>query len=119
MRLVAAVLSILGMLLLIGFFPVVSLFAPILGPGPILVVVIVMITLGVFCFRGLAFGLLGRSEPDVVIVQHPLGREEPPAAATHSDRFERLERLGNLREQGILTDAEYSREKAILLGSGR
>lgn len=32
-----------------------------------------------------------------------------------TDRLDRLERLGRLRDQGLLTDEEFSREKALLL----
>lgn len=45
--------------------------------------------------------------------------EAPTAAvpASHDDaRLERLERLGSLREKGILTDEEFAAEKARLLG---
>jgi hypothetical protein len=31
-------------------------------------------------------------------------------------RLEQLERLGRLRESGVLDDAEFEREKAALLG---
>ena len=44
----------------------------------------------------------------------------PPAAAgglTH-EAMEELKQLGELHEQGVLTDEEFQREKARLLGSG-
>jgi Short C-terminal domain len=33
-------------------------------------------------------------------------------------RLERLERLGRLREQGVLSDEEFAAEKARALGNG-
>lgn len=39
-----------------------------------------------------------------------------PAAAGEDDLIDQLERLGKLREQGILTDAEFAAQKAKLLG---
>jgi Short C-terminal domain len=52
--------------------------------------------------------------------------EEPAAEAptatlpTNEEdaRLERLERLGSLREKGILTEEEFAAEKARLLGGG-
>ncbi len=44
----------------------------------------------------------------------------PPAAAgglTH-EAMEELKQLGELHEQNVLTDEEFQREKAKLLGSG-
>jgi hypothetical protein len=38
--------------------------------------------------------------------------------AVASDRLEQLERLGRLRDSGVLDGAEFEREKAALLGSG-
>ena len=40
-----------------------------------------------------------------------------PAAATGEDRINQLKELGELRSQGILTDAEFAAEKARILGS--
>jgi hypothetical protein len=46
------------------------------------------------------------------------GGATTPAAATPEDtRLERLERLGSLRERGILSDAEFERQKQELLGA--
>lgn len=39
-----------------------------------------------------------------------------PPAAGGGDVIEQLERLGKLREQGILTDEEFAAQKAKLLG---
>jgi hypothetical protein len=38
-----------------------------------------------------------------------------PAAASADDQIEQLERLAKLKEQGILTDAEFAAEKAKIL----
>ena len=40
----------------------------------------------------------------------------PPAAAGGPDPLDHLERLGKLHEQGVLTDDEFAREKAKVLG---
>jgi len=50
------------------------------------------------------------------------GAEAPTKAMAVSDddaRLERLERLGSLRDKGILTDEEFAAEKARLLGGDR
>jgi hypothetical protein len=39
----------------------------------------------------------------------------PPPAAPEDDRFQKLKELGELKEQGILTDAEFAAEKAKIL----
>jgi hypothetical protein len=39
----------------------------------------------------------------------------PPPAATSDDLIENLQKLGALRDQGILTDAEFDAQKAKLL----
>jgi hypothetical protein len=40
----------------------------------------------------------------------------PPAAAPAPDPIEQLKQLGSLHEQGILTDEEFSAQKAKILG---
>jgi Short C-terminal domain len=40
-----------------------------------------------------------------------------PAAAPAPDPIERLKELGELRQQGILTDEEFAAQKAKLLGA--
>lgn len=40
-----------------------------------------------------------------------------PAAASPDDLIEQLQKLGALRDQGILTDAEFAAQKAKLLAS--
>jgi Short C-terminal domain len=41
----------------------------------------------------------------------------PAARGTSQDDINRLEQLGRLHEQGVLTDEEFSRQKALLLGA--
>lgn len=41
----------------------------------------------------------------------------PAAPGTSSDDITRLEQLGKLHEQGILTDEEFAQQKAKVLGS--
>ena len=44
-------------------------------------------------------------------------RPQPAASrGTSSDDIARLQELGKLHEQGILTDEEFSRQKALILG---
>jgi hypothetical protein len=40
----------------------------------------------------------------------------PPPAAPEADPIEQLKQLGQLHEQGILTDEEFAAQKAKLLG---
>ena len=40
-----------------------------------------------------------------------------PAAPSQDDLIEQLQKLGRLRDQGILTDAEFEAQKARLLAS--
>jgi hypothetical protein len=41
----------------------------------------------------------------------------PPAAqGTSSDDIARLQQLGQLRDQGVLTDQEFERQKTLILG---
>ena len=48
------------------------------------------------------------------------GQAAPPAAAggLTPEAMEELKQLGELHEQNVLTDEEFQREKARLLGSG-
>lgn len=48
--------------------------------------------------------------------QAPQAAAPPPAAGPSSDTIERLKELGQLHEQGVLTDQEFSDQKAKLLG---
>ena len=46
----------------------------------------------------------------------PPPQEYQPAAPSQDDVITQLERLGNLKAQGILTEEEFAAEKAKLLG---
>ena len=48
--------------------------------------------------------------------EQPAYQEPPPAAAPAPDPIERLKDLGQLHEQGVLTDEEFAAQKAKLLG---
>jgi hypothetical protein len=41
----------------------------------------------------------------------------PPAAPSTGDKFAQLEKLGQLKNAGILTDAEFDAQKAKILAS--
>jgi putative oligomerization/nucleic acid binding protein len=41
----------------------------------------------------------------------------PPVAGTSADDISRLKQLGELHAQGVLTDDEFAREKARILGA--
>jgi hypothetical protein len=41
----------------------------------------------------------------------------PPPPAAAPDPLEQLQRLGDLRQQGILTDEEFAAQKAKILGT--
>jgi hypothetical protein len=45
----------------------------------------------------------------------PAAAPPPPAAASGGDPIEALERLGKLRDQGVLTDAEFEVQKEKIL----
>src|SRR5215212_4516483 len=55
----------------------------------------------------------GRAVTSRVSGRH--GEPAPAVAAPDGSRLEQLERLGRLRESGVLDDAEFEREKAALL----
>lgn len=44
-------------------------------------------------------------------------RAAPAATATRPDPLEQLRQLGDLRDRGILTDAEFAAQKTKILGS--
>jgi hypothetical protein len=46
----------------------------------------------------------------------PAAPAAPAAAGPTADTIERLKQLGQLHEQGVLTDAEFQSQKALLLG---
>jgi hypothetical protein len=45
----------------------------------------------------------------------PAGAPAAPAAPTTSDRLEQLKSLGELKQSGVLTDAEFEAQKAKIL----
>lgn len=47
----------------------------------------------------------------------PPPQAAPQAAGVSSADVSRLQELGKLREQGILTDDEFARQKALIIGS--
>jgi hypothetical protein len=69
----------------------------------------------------LAGALGGHRRPDqaVPLVSPPLiaaARPIPPRRAADRDPLERLARLGDLRDRGIVTEAEFEEQKRRLLG---
>jgi hypothetical protein len=52
-------------------------------------------------------------EPEPQYEQAP---PPPPAAAPAPDPIEQLKQLGELKQQGILTDEEFAAQKAKILG---
>jgi hypothetical protein len=46
----------------------------------------------------------------------PAAAAPPPAAGMSGDTIEQLKQLGELHEQGVLTDEEFAQQKAKLLG---
>ena len=52
----------------------------------------------------------------VVYAQQPQQAAPAPAPASHEDTLSQLERLGALKDQGILTDEEFQAQKAKILG---
>jgi putative oligomerization/nucleic acid binding protein len=49
--------------------------------------------------------------------EQPQERAPETAAAPAPDPYDRLRQLGELHDQGVLTDQEFATEKARLLGS--
>jgi hypothetical protein len=47
--------------------------------------------------------------------QPPAASAPPPSGGISAESVQRLEELGKLREQGILTDDEFSKQKERLL----
>jgi hypothetical protein len=57
--------------------------------------------------------------PEVRRPPAPGGAEAPTAVLGEEDtRLQRLERIGELRDKGVLSDEEFAAEKARILGSG-
>lgn len=48
---------------------------------------------------------------------YPAPAPAPVAATSESDKFDQLAKLGELKAQGILTEAEFTAEKAKILAS--
>jgi Short C-terminal domain len=49
--------------------------------------------------------------------EQPPPAAPPPAAAPAQDRVEKLKELASLKDQGVLTEAEFAAEKARILQS--
>jgi hypothetical protein len=47
----------------------------------------------------------------------PQYAEPPPAASDPDDMIERLQKLGELRDSGVLTDEEFAAQKARILAA--
>jgi hypothetical protein len=47
----------------------------------------------------------------------PVAAAPAPAAAPEADLMDQLQKLGDLKAQGILTEEEFAAQKAKLLGS--
>lgn len=59
----------------------------------------------------------GNTPYQVVQQQEAQQVQAPPPAAPAADPIEQLKELGQLHEQGVLTDAEFAAQKAKILGS--
>jgi hypothetical protein len=46
----------------------------------------------------------------------PVAPAPPPMRGTSPDDIARLQQLGQLHEQGVLTDEEFQRQKTLILG---
>jgi hypothetical protein len=55
-------------------------------------------------------------EPEPQYEQAPAPAPAPAPAAPAPDPIEQLKQLGELRQQGILTDEEFAAQKAKILG---
>jgi Short C-terminal domain len=62
---------------------------------------------------GDAFGPDGSGVGQVAVAQAP----PPPAAPSESDKLDTLRKLGELRDSGVLSDAEFEAKKAEILSS--
>jgi putative oligomerization/nucleic acid binding protein len=49
-------------------------------------------------------------------VQQPAPQASAPQAGSGGDRIQQLKDLAQLKESGVLTDAEFEQEKARILG---
>ena len=57
------------------------------------------------------------SRPDAAPAAAPVAAAPAPAAAPEADLMDQLQKLGDLKAQGILTEEEFAAQKAKLLGS--
>jgi len=65
-----------------------------------------------------AYGQPQYAEPQYAEPQYAQPAPPPPAGASDpDDMIERLEKLGQLRESGVLTDEEFAAQKARILGT--
>jgi hypothetical protein len=122
-----------------GALAVIALILLAWGPTPALrrplpaLILIALLALGVEALRRLTereFPGASREESVARMRERAagVGRWVRSPAASHgngngngalaSDRLEQLERLGRLRDSGVLDGSEFEREKAALLGSG-
>src|SRR5688500_3011889 len=56
------------------------------------------------------------AKQDAAYQQQMQQQYAPPPAAAEADPIEQLKELASLRDQGILTDAEFAAQKAKILG---
>ena len=56
-------------------------------------------------------------QQSVAAAAPPAAAPAPQSAGISTDDAARLQELGKLHEQGILTDEEFSQQKAIILGT--
>lgn len=59
----------------------------------------------------------GYAAPPPQYAPAPAAPAPPPAAPSQADVITELKQLGELRDSGVLTDAEFAAQKAKLLGS--
>ena len=51
------------------------------------------------------------------VTPEPPAPPAPPAASAGSDIIAKLQQLGELHQQGVLSDAEFAQAKALILGT--
>ena len=59
-----------------------------------------------------------QGQQSAMAAPQPAAGSAQPAGGVSSEDVARLEQLGKLHEQGILTDEEFAQQKAAILGSG-
>jgi membrane protease subunit (stomatin/prohibitin family) len=65
---------------------------------------------------GAVSGHMANKQQQQAAAQQAAAPPEAPAEAPAEDPYAQLEKLGQLHEQGILTDEEFAAQKAKLLG---